>query len=93
MNEQDNIRLSHMLDAAREVIQFAEGRSKTDLKRDRMFALAVVKDIEIIGEAASRISAEAQERIHRFPGWILCGIPLRLTCRRWSRNGRRYFLP
>jgi uncharacterized protein with HEPN domain len=34
MNEQDNIRLNHMLDAAREIIQFAEGRSKTDLKRD-----------------------------------------------------------
>ncbi len=68
MNELDNIRLIHMLDAAREVIHFAEGRSKTNLKRDRMFALAAVKDIEIVGEAASRIS---EEPIHKFPGLIL----------------------
>jgi uncharacterized protein with HEPN domain len=55
MNEQDNIRLSHTLDAAREVIQFAEGRSKNNLKTDRMFALAVVKDIEIFISAFIRV--------------------------------------
>lgn len=79
MNEQDNIRLSHMLDAAREVMQFAEGRSKTDLKRDRMFALAVVKDIEIIGEAASRISEEIQEAYPQIPWVDIIGMRNRLT--------------
>jgi uncharacterized protein with HEPN domain len=46
-----------MLDAAREAMSFAAGRSRDDLDRDRMLVLAVVKDIEIIGEAASRTSA------------------------------------
>jgi uncharacterized protein with HEPN domain len=71
MNEQDNIRLSHTLDAAREVIQFAEGRSKTDLKRDRMFALAVVKDIEIIGKLPHGSARRFSKPTHKFPGWIL----------------------
>ena len=68
-----------MLDAAREVMQFAEGRSKTDLKRDRMFALAVVKDIEIIGEAASRISEEIQEAYPQIPWVDIIGMRNRLT--------------
>lgn len=43
-----------MLDAAREAMSFAAGRSRGDLDRDRMLVLAIVKDVEIIGEAASR---------------------------------------
>ena len=57
MGPDDAIRVRHMLDAAREAMSFAAGRSRDDLDRDRMLVLAVVKDIEIIGEAASRTSA------------------------------------
>ena len=35
-------------------------RSRTDLDHDRLLLLALVKDIEIIGEAASRVSPEAR---------------------------------
>ena len=55
MNESDIIRLRHMLDAAREALSFVAGRNSEDLGRDRMLVLALVKEIEIIGEAASRI--------------------------------------
>ena len=54
MNESDIIRLRHMLDAAREALSFVAGRNSEDLGRDRMLVLALVKEIEIIGEAASR---------------------------------------
>jgi uncharacterized protein with HEPN domain len=46
-----------MLDAAREAISFAAERTRGDLDRDRMLVLAIVKDVEIIGEAASRTTA------------------------------------
>ena len=46
-----------MLDAAREAMSFAAGRSRGDLDRDRMLVLAIVKDVEIVGEAASRTTA------------------------------------
>ena len=73
MNESDVIRLRHMLDAAREALAFIAGRSSEDLSRDRMLVLALVKEIEIIGEAASRISDESFRtnagRLYRgFPG-------------------------
>ena len=56
-----------MLDAAREAISFAENRTLDDLKSDRMFLLAAVKDIEILGEAASRISTETRQAIPEVP--------------------------
>jgi uncharacterized protein with HEPN domain len=37
-----------------------EGRSREDLDRDRMLLFAVVHAIEILGEAANKISAETR---------------------------------
>ena len=48
------IRLRHMLDAAREAVHFAEGKTRGDLDRDRLLALGLMKCIEIIGEAAAK---------------------------------------
>jgi uncharacterized protein with HEPN domain len=39
----DAIRLRHMLDASREALSFAAGRSRADLGQDRMLLLALVK--------------------------------------------------
>jgi len=67
MNESDIIRLRHMLDAAREALSFVAGRNGEDLGQDRMLVLALVKEIEIIGEAASRISDESRKALPRIP--------------------------
>ncbi|MDQ5853427.1 MAG: DUF86 domain-containing protein [Chloroflexota bacterium] len=56
-----------MRDAAREAISFASGRSRGDLATSRMLVLALVKSIEIIGEAASRVSAEARAEVPAIP--------------------------
>ncbi len=56
----DSIRLRHMLDACRESVQFSQGRSRGDLDSDRLFQLAMVRLVEIIGEAASRLTKETQ---------------------------------
>lgn len=58
MAKHDRIRLRHMLESAREVVAFAHGRSRDDLDHDRMLALALVKCIEITGEAATRVSEQ-----------------------------------
>ncbi len=52
-----------MLDAAREAMSFLTGRTANDLRTNRMFLLAVVKEIEIIGEAASRVSEETKKTL------------------------------
>jgi hypothetical protein len=45
MYKDDAIRLQHMLDAAREAIGFAIGRTRIDLNSDRKLVLALVKDV------------------------------------------------
>jgi uncharacterized protein with HEPN domain len=62
MKPEDYGRLQDMLAAARDALSFAGGRSRSDLTQDRMFFLALVKAVEIIGEAAARISPEAQRQ-------------------------------
>ncbi|WP_211232814.1 hypothetical protein [Desulfatirhabdium butyrativorans] len=52
----DGIRMRHMLDAAQEAIAFACGRTRMDLDVGRMLVLSLVKAIEIVGDAAFRIS-------------------------------------
>jgi len=60
MNEADHVRLRHMADAATEALGFARGRSRGDLDTDRMLLRALVKDVEIIGEAAANVSEETR---------------------------------
>ena len=61
-------RLLHMRDAAREALSFLEGRTSQNLLSDRMFLLAALKEIEIIGEAAGQISEESRKTLPRIPG-------------------------
>ena len=43
MRRDDEVRLRHMLDAAREALSFARGRTRADLNSDRMLVLSLVK--------------------------------------------------
>ncbi|MBW4639340.1 MAG: DUF86 domain-containing protein [Gloeocapsa sp. UFS-A4-WI-NPMV-4B04] len=80
MSKIDNLsRLLHMRDAAIEAIDFASGRRRDELNTNRMLTLALVKDIEIIGEAASRISAECRARHPQLPWVQIIGMRNRLT--------------
>jgi len=78
MNDNDLVRLRHMLDAGREALSFIQGRTSEDLRRDRMLLLALIKEIEIIGEAASRISAEAKGALSAVPWPLVVGMRNRL---------------
>lgn len=52
----DGVRLRHMLDAARKALEFVQGRGRTDLDTDEMFELAVIRLLEVLGEAARGVS-------------------------------------
>lgn len=75
----DLTRLHHMQDAAREALVFTSGKTRADLNNDRMLVLAVVKDLEIIGEAAGRISAECRATHPEIPWAVMVGMRNRLT--------------
>ena len=48
-------RLRHMLSHAREAVAMVQGKRRVDLDADRQLNLALVRLLEIIGEAASQI--------------------------------------
>jgi uncharacterized protein with HEPN domain len=54
--QHDLIRIRHMLTAAKEAIEFAADKTRKGLEKDRLHLLAIIKSIEIIGEAASKVS-------------------------------------
>lgn len=67
-----------MLDAARETVSFASGRTAVDLAQDRLLALALVKCIEIIGEAASKVGSETRLELEQIPWVDIVGMRNRL---------------
>ena len=63
----DTVPMRHMLDHAREVVAMVHGRTRQDLDTDRMFQLALTRLIEIIGEAANRVTAAGHGRYPEIP--------------------------
>ena len=75
----DRTRLLHILDAARKAIAFVKDRTFQDLQNDEILALALVKAIEIVGEAASRVSQEYQANHPQIPWSAMIGMRNRLV--------------
>ncbi len=79
MHPDDSTRLRHMRDAAREALAFAKGKQRADLDKDRQLALALLKCIEIVGEAAAAVSAETVARYPQIPWRQIRGMRNRLV--------------
>jgi uncharacterized protein with HEPN domain len=58
MPDKDLYRLQHMLDAAKEIVSFLEGRERLDLFNDRKLSLSLVALYQMLGEAAKNVSPE-----------------------------------
>ena len=79
MREDDVIRFRHMLDAAREAVEFVRGRTRADLNDDRQLVLALVKDIEILGEAAYQVTLDTRDQTLGIPWDDMIGMRYRLV--------------
>jgi len=79
MRPEDRIRLLHMRDAAREAMEFAAPRQRADLDTDRQLLLSLVKDVEIVGEAASRIAPDTRAALPELPWAAIVGMRNRLV--------------
>jgi len=57
----DTVPIRHMLDHAREARGLVANRSRAEIHADRMLQLALTRLVEIVGEAATRVSPETQK--------------------------------
>lgn len=78
MRVDDRIRIQHMIDAAEEALSFVTDVEKKNFSHNRMFILSVIKDIEIIGEAASKISEGTKLKYSNIPWKDIVGMRNRL---------------
>ena len=62
------VRLRHMLEHAQEALAMLGDRSEADLAEDRVLELALVRLVEIVGEAASQVPRSFVKHIRRFRG-------------------------
>ena len=74
----DVIRMRHMVDAATKSVSFIAGKTRKDLDSDEKLALALVRLVEIIGEAASKVTTETQNRHHAIEWRDIIGTRNRL---------------
>lgn len=74
----DMVRLKDMLDHAREAVEMSRGRTPEHLTQDRMFGLAIVRLLEIIGEAAARVSEQTRSELPAIPWLAIAGLRNRL---------------
>jgi uncharacterized protein with HEPN domain len=66
-DQRDNAYLWDMLDAAKAIVEFISGRAYYHYLKDRMLRGAVERHLEIIGEAARRMSKPFQEAHPEIP--------------------------
>ena len=71
--------LQQMLDHAKEALDLLAAKDKNDLASDRVLELALVRLVEIVGEAASRLSPEDQARYPSIPWREIIGMRNRLV--------------
>jgi hypothetical protein len=82
----DQTRLRHMLDHATEAVHLVHGKNRTDLDADRLLNLSLVRLLEIVGEAAARLSSETRSLYPQIPWPDFCW-------RTWLPEEGRYRLP
>ncbi|MBI3608492.1 MAG: DUF86 domain-containing protein [Nitrospirae bacterium] len=58
----DLVRFRHILDHAREAAALVRNKRRDDLDSDRVLSLALVRLLEIVGEAANRVSEDERAR-------------------------------
>jgi len=79
----DDDRIAHIVEACEQAAEFTAGRTRSDLEHDRMLQLALVKLVEIVGEAAKGLTDETRAR---YPE-----VPWSLAARTRDRLSHHYF--
>lgn len=72
-------RLQHMVEAVEEILEFTGGRTLQSVLANRPLQHLIVRDLEILGEAASRISQKFRQESPDIPWRDMIDLRNRLT--------------
>ncbi len=68
-----------MIDAMEAAARFVQGRTRLDLDADQLLEFALVRAVEIVGEAASKVSPERRAQLPMIPWSSIVGMRNRLV--------------
>lgn len=74
MENKDLVRLKHMLDSAEAILSFIKGKRRASLDSNRLLLSAVLRELEVIGEAANKISEKTKKQFPHLPWKELVGM-------------------
>lgn len=67
MDERDDVRIKHMLDSCLAIVSFIEGKTREHLDVDRLLNSGIVREFEILGEAAAAVTQNTKEQLPGIP--------------------------
>ena|ERR1017187_9001980 len=74
MQKDDLVYVGHMLDTSRKALQLASGKSREEFDRDEALSLALTHLLQVVGEAARRISKSFTEEHPEIPWRAIVGM-------------------
>ncbi|MBS0621378.1 MAG: DUF86 domain-containing protein [Verrucomicrobia bacterium] len=78
MLNRDYVRLQHMLDAAQAAVLHLTQKHREELDHNRLLLNGVVRELEILGEAASQVTGVTREQFPSLPWREMVGLRNRL---------------
>jgi len=74
MNKDDTVFLKHILDAIDLIDDYLKDKSYEEFEENRMLQDAVIREIEIIGEATKNLSVEFKNKYSEIPWRQIAGM-------------------
>jgi len=63
-----------MLEAAEAAVRFTAGKTRADFDPDQMLAFSVLRALEVLGEAASKVSEDKRRKLPAVPWAEIVGM-------------------
>jgi uncharacterized protein with HEPN domain len=73
-HRRDSVFIAQMVEAAEAALEFTEGQTAESLAGDRLVAFAVVRAIQLVGQAARRVSEQLQATHPEIPWREMIGM-------------------
>lgn len=74
MVKDDLLYIENISDCIRKIINFSEGLSLKEFKKNELVQDAVMRNIEIIGEASKKITEDTKQRFYKIPWREIAGM-------------------
>lgn len=74
LHRRDSVFVAQMIEAAEAALEFTDGHSVEYLARDRLVSFAVIRAVQLIGQAARGVSDETQASHSEIPWRAIIGM-------------------